>query len=234
MKHNFLVKDVRDLAATIKGLLPCPFRPTRTGAGGTSPRMCPTPACAFSIQNHRDALLQSGHPRVTRADQEGTATAARRQAPHDLQRRRVVLGNAAEKLVKLTRMLGFPITNTLMGLGGYPPAIASIWACRACTAPKANMSMQYSDVLIAIGARFDDRVIGNRAISPPSRARSSTSISTLRRFPSGCGRHPDRRQRCRRARRNDQAARSQSGPPQPEALGIWVESRSRNGVAATA
>ena len=97
----------------------------------------------------------------------------------------VVLGNAAEKLTKLTRMLGFPITNTLMGLGGYPASDRQYLGMPGMHGTyEANMSMQYSDVLIAIGARFDDRVIGDPAISP-RRARSSTSISTLRRFPSG-------------------------------------------------
>jgi acetolactate synthase-1/2/3 large subunit len=74
----------------------------------------------------------------------------------------VILSDAAEQLTKLTRRLGFPICNTLMGLGSYPatdPQYLGMPGMHGTV--EANMAMQHSDVLLAIGARFDDRVIGN-------------------------------------------------------------------------
>ncbi len=74
----------------------------------------------------------------------------------------VVLNNAAPQLTRLVRLLGFPCTNTLMGLGGFPgtdPQFTGMLGMHGTY--ESNMAMQHCDVLIAIGARFDDRVIGN-------------------------------------------------------------------------
>ncbi len=74
----------------------------------------------------------------------------------------VILANASHELARLVDMLGFPCTNTLMGLGGYrasDPKFVGMLGMHGTY--EANMAMQHCDVLIAIGARFDDRVIGN-------------------------------------------------------------------------
>lgn len=76
----------------------------------------------------------------------------------------VILSDAAESLTRLVRALGCPCTNTLMGLGGYPatdPQFIGMLGMHGTY--EANMAMQHCDVLLAIGARFDDRVIGNPA-----------------------------------------------------------------------
>jgi len=71
----------------------------------------------------------------------------------------VIQGNGGELLTKLTRKLGFPITNTLMGLGAYPGSDRQFLGMLGMHGTyEANMAMHYSDVLLAIGARFDDRV----------------------------------------------------------------------------
>src|SRR3970282_1575954 len=73
----------------------------------------------------------------------------------------VILSDSAPKLTKLVRMLGFPCTNTLMGLGGFPgtdPQFVGMLGMHGTY--EANMAMQHCDVLLAIGARFDDRAIG--------------------------------------------------------------------------
>jgi len=76
----------------------------------------------------------------------------------------VVLGDASEQLAEFTRLLGFPITNTLMGLGGYPATDRQNLGMPGMHGTyEANMAMQHCDVLLAVGARFDDRVIGNPA-----------------------------------------------------------------------
>ena len=76
----------------------------------------------------------------------------------------VVLGDASEKLTALVRKLGFPCTNTLMGLGGYPATDRQFVGMLGMHGNyEANMGMHYCDVLLAVGARFDDRVIGSPA-----------------------------------------------------------------------
>jgi acetolactate synthase-1/2/3 large subunit len=97
----------------------------------------------------------------------------------------VILSDAAEKLTQLARKLGFPVTNTLMGLGGYPATDRQNLGMLGMHGTfEANMAMHYCDVLLAIGARFDDRVIGNPEHFGRRRARSSTSTSIHRPFPS--------------------------------------------------
>jgi acetolactate synthase-1/2/3 large subunit len=74
----------------------------------------------------------------------------------------VILANASNELNKLVDKLGFPITNTLMGLGAYRATDKKFVGMPGMHGTyEANMAMQHCDVLIAIGARFDDRVIGN-------------------------------------------------------------------------
>jgi len=70
--------------------------------------------------------------------------------------------DSSAQLTDLVRLLGFPCTNTLMGLGGYPANDKQFVGMLGMHGTyEANMAMQHCDVLVAIGARFDDRVIGN-------------------------------------------------------------------------
>ncbi|HXS29394.1 MAG TPA: thiamine pyrophosphate-dependent enzyme, partial [Steroidobacteraceae bacterium] len=74
----------------------------------------------------------------------------------------VLLGNATNELRTLVDMLGFPCTNTLMGLGAYPASDRKFLGMLGMHGTiEANNAMQNCDVLLAVGARFDDRVIGN-------------------------------------------------------------------------
>ena len=75
-----------------------------------------------------------------------------------------ILGDASVQVTELVRMLGYPCTNTLMGLGAFPASDRHFVGMLGMHGTvEANMAMQTSDVLIAVGARFDDRVIGNPA-----------------------------------------------------------------------
>jgi len=74
----------------------------------------------------------------------------------------VLMSNASQELRTLVDMLGYPVTNTLMGLGAYParePKFLGMLGMHGTI--EANNAMQNCDVLLAVGARFDDRVIGN-------------------------------------------------------------------------
>src|SRR5438128_11389111 len=76
----------------------------------------------------------------------------------------VILNNASSQLTRLVRLLGFPCTNTLMGLGGFTGTVPQCTGMLGTHGTyESNMAMQNCDVLLAVGARFDDRVIGNPA-----------------------------------------------------------------------
>ena len=106
------------------------------------------------------ALLQSHFEGARRANKESGTTDEKPTMIYT--GGGVILSDAATQLTELVRMLGFPCTNTLMGLGGYPatdPKFLGMLGMHGTY--EANMAMQHCDVLVAVGARFDDRVIGN-------------------------------------------------------------------------
>lgn len=163
VKHNFLVKDVRELASTIKKA----FYIAATGRPGPVvvdiPKDVTQQSCPFDYP--AEIRMRSYNPTY-----KGHAGQIRRAVQMLLEAKRpmiytgggVILGDAAEQVTELTRLLGFPVTNTLMGLGGYPapdPLFLGMLGMHGTF--EANMAMQHCDVLLAVGARFDDRVIGN-------------------------------------------------------------------------
>ncbi|MCW5604260.1 MAG: acetolactate synthase 3 catalytic subunit [Burkholderiales bacterium] len=163
VKHNFLVKDVRDIASTIKKA----FYIAATGRPGPVvvdiPKDITTQQADFdypktiSMRSYNPVI--KGHAgQIKKAIQ--MLKGARR--PMVYTGGGVILGDAATELTQLVRLLGFPCTNTLMGLGGYPATDSQFVGMLGMHGTyEANMAMQHCDVLLAIGARFDDRVIGN-------------------------------------------------------------------------
>ena len=163
VKHNFLVKDVRELAMTMKKA----FYIASTGRPGPVvvdiPKDITAAKCRFeypqSVSMRSYNPVVKGHlGQIKKAVQLLLGA----QRPMIYTGGGVILSNAAEQLTALTRRLGFPITNTLMGLGAYPatdPQFLGMPGMHGTV--EANMAMQHCDVLLAIGARFDDRVIGN-------------------------------------------------------------------------
>jgi acetolactate synthase-1/2/3 large subunit len=163
VKHNFLVKDVKDLAETIKKA----FYLASTGRPGPVVVDIPKDVTQHKTEftYPKKVTMRSYNPVI-----KGHPGQVKRAVQMVLEAKRpmiytgggVVLSNAAAELTQLTRQLGFPITSTLMGLGGYPatdPLFTGMLGMHGTY--EANMAMQHCDVLIAIGARFDDRVIGN-------------------------------------------------------------------------
>jgi acetolactate synthase-1/2/3 large subunit len=187
VKHNFLVKDVRDLAKTIKKA----FYIARTGRPGPvlvdipkdiSMHKCPV-RVSEGIEMRSYKPVDKGHAgQIRKAVQLLLAG----RAADDLHRRRRDPGQCLAELNRLVDKLGYPVTNTLMGLGAYRASSDQFVGMPGMHGTyEANMAMQHCDVLIAIGARFDDRVIGNPKHFASNRARSSTSTSTRRRSRSG-------------------------------------------------
>ncbi|MBI1905087.1 MAG: acetolactate synthase 3 catalytic subunit [Rhodocyclales bacterium] len=163
VKHTFLVKDVREVASTIKKA----FHIARTGRPGPVlvdiPKDVTMHKCEFEYPE--DIVMRSYNP-VTKGHQGQIRKAVQllleARRPMIYTGGGAILSDAAEQLTRLTRLLGMPITNTLMGLGGYPASDRQYLGMPGMHGTyEANMAMHYSDVLLAIGARFDDRVIGN-------------------------------------------------------------------------
>jgi len=163
VKHNFLVKDVKDIALTLKKA----FYIASTGRPGPVVVDIPKDVTSHKTEYEypKSISMRSYNPVVKgHAGQIKKAiqilTHAKR--PMIYAGGGVILGNAAAELTQLTRLLGFPCTNTLMGLGGYPATDRQFVGMPGMHGTyEANMAMQHCDVLLAIGARFDDRVIGN-------------------------------------------------------------------------
>lgn len=163
VKHNFLVKDVKDLASTIKKA----FYIARTGRPG--PVLVDIPK-DVSMHKHVFEYPKELEMRSYKPVEKGHSGQIRKAVQLLLSAERpmiytgggVILANASAELNKLVDRLGFPCTNTLMGLGGYRATSDKFVGMPGMHGTyEANMAMQHSDVLIAIGARFDDRVIGN-------------------------------------------------------------------------
>ena len=163
VKHNFLVKDVRDLALTMKKA----FHIARTGRPG--PVVVDVPK-DVSLHTTPFSYPETVTMRSYNPVRKGHGGQIRKAVQLLLQSERpyiytgggVVLGNAAAELRELVDLLGFPCTNTLMGLGAMPatdPRFLGMLGMHGTY--EANMTMQHCDVLLAVGARFDDRVIGN-------------------------------------------------------------------------
>lgn len=163
VKHNFLVKDAKDLASTLKKA----FHIATTGRPGPVvvdiPKDITAQMCEFeypkTVQMRSYNPVVKGHlGQIKRAVQ----LLGEAKRPVIYAGGGVVLSDAAEKLTDLARRLNFPVTNTLMGLGGYPATDRQNLGMLGMHGTyEANMTMQHADLILAVGARFDDRVIGN-------------------------------------------------------------------------
>lgn len=163
VKHNFLVKDVRDLAATIKKA----FYIAKTGRPG--PVLIDIPKdvskARARFEYPKSVSLRSYNP-VTKGHsgqiRKAMSLLLSAKRPYIYTGGGIILADASKELNQFCDLLGYPVTNTLMGLGGYrasDPKFLGMLGMHGTY--EANMAMQHCDVLIAIGARFDDRVIGN-------------------------------------------------------------------------
>jgi acetolactate synthase-1/2/3 large subunit len=163
VKHNFLVKNVKDLAETMKKA----FMIARTGRPGPVlvdiPKDVTRDKCRFvypeTVEMRSYNPVVQGHQGQVK---KALSLILNAERPMVYTGGGVILANAAPQLNRFVDLLGFPVTNTLMGLGAYratDPKFVGMPGMHGTF--EANMAMQHCDVLIAIGARFDDRVIGN-------------------------------------------------------------------------
>ncbi len=165
VKHNFLVSDVKDLAETIKKA----FHIATTGRPG--PVLIDIPkditdrsaTCEF---HYPDTLAMRSYNPILKIKDNDIQVAVdmilNAERPIIYTGGGVIMSGASDELRSFTQKLNFPITNTLMGLGAYPATDKQFVGMLGMHGTyEANMSMHHSDLIIAIGARFDDRVTGN-------------------------------------------------------------------------
>jgi len=165
VKHNFLVKDVKDLPLVLKKA----FHIAQTGRPG--PVLIDIPKDVSAAKGpfvYPETLEMRSYNPVIKGHsgqiRKAVALLQEAERPYIYTGGGVILADAAPELKEFADLLGYPVTNTLMGLGGFPgtsPQFVGMLGMHGTY--EANMAMQHSDVLIAIGARFDDRVIGNTA-----------------------------------------------------------------------
>lgn len=170
VKHNFLVKDVTDVAATMRKA----FYLASTGRPGPVvvdiPKDITDQTTEFIFP--RNLTMRSYAPVLEgHSKQIGKAVdlLVKAERPIIYTGGGVILADAAQELTALVRNLGFPCTNTLMGLGGFPasdPLFVGMLGMHGTY--ESNMAMHQSDVMLAIGARFDDRVTGELAKFSPN------------------------------------------------------------------
>ena len=164
VKHNFLVKNVKDLAETIKKA----FYVASTGRPGPVlvdiPKDITDPKIKVPYHYPKKVVMRSYNPVVIGHKgqiKKAVEVLVAAQRPIIYAGGGVILSEAHKELTELTRLLNYPLTNTLMGLGGYPATDKQFLGMLGMHGTyEANMAMHESDVILAVGARFDDRVTG--------------------------------------------------------------------------
>ncbi len=162
VKHNFLVTNIAELADAIKKA----FQIAASGRPGPVVVDVPkdvTQAMAKFSYPQEDIFIRSYQPVVQGhigQIKKAVQMLASAKRPIVYFGGGVVLGNASEEMTKFVRMIGAPCTGTLMGLGAYPSSDRQFLGMLGMHGTyEANLAMQNADVVLAIGARFDDRVI---------------------------------------------------------------------------
>ena len=162
VKHSFMVEDAADIPMIVKKA----FHIATTGRPGPVvidiPKDVTDPKVKHPYEYPKDIKMRSytvpgkGHSGQIKKAVEALLGAKR---PMIYAGGGVIQGEGAELLTKLTQKLGYPITNTLMGLGAYPASDPQFLGMLGMHGTyEANMAMHYCDVLLGIGVRFDDRV----------------------------------------------------------------------------
>ncbi len=162
VKHSFMVKCAEDIPLMMKKA----FHIATSGRPGPVvidiPKDFTRPDQKFEYHYPKSVKLRSYSPA-----QRGHTGQIKKAARLLLAAKRpviyagggVVMGDGSELLTKLAQSLNFPVTNTLMGLGGYPGTDRQCLGMLGMHGLyEANMAMHHSDVILAVGARFDDRV----------------------------------------------------------------------------
>jgi acetolactate synthase I/II/III large subunit len=162
VKHSFAVRSAADLALAVKKA----FYIATSGRPGPVvidiPKDITNPTDLVEYEYPQQISLRSYNPAAkghTGQIKKAVTLLMEAERPMIYAGGGVIQGNGASELTSLTRLLGYPIVNTLMGLGAYPGTDKQFLGMLGMHGTyEANMAMHHCDVLIAVGARFDDRV----------------------------------------------------------------------------
>jgi acetolactate synthase I/II/III large subunit len=167
VKHSFMVRSAAEIPMVVKKA----FYIATTGRPGPVvidiPKDTTDPTITAPYEYPATVSLRSYNPAS-----RGHSGQIRRAVDAVLRARRpviyagggVVQGNASETLVRIARRLDYPVTNTLMGLGAYPGSDRQFLGMLGMHGTfEANTAMHHCDLILAVGARFDDRVTNNPA-----------------------------------------------------------------------
>jgi len=165
VKHSFIIKRAEDIPETVWKA----FHIATTGRPGPVvidvPKDTTDPEITATYAYPEQLVLRSYNPAV-----KGNGRQVRKAAAALIAAKRpviyagggVVIGNGSEQLARLARTLNFPVTHTLMGLGGFPGTDRQCLGMLGMHGTfESNMTMHHADVILAVGARFDDRVTNN-------------------------------------------------------------------------
>jgi acetolactate synthase-1/2/3 large subunit len=164
VKHNFLIRDISEIAITVKKA----FHIATTGRPG--PVLIDIPKditiAKMEVEEYPKTIEMRSYKSTIKASDHQIKKAAEMLAnskrPILYAGGGCIIGNASKELREFTHMTGFPITQTLMGLGTYPMTDnQSLGMLGMHGTYEANMAMHGSDCVVAIGSRFDDRITGN-------------------------------------------------------------------------
>ena len=232
VKHNFSVRRVEDIPIVLKKA----FYIASTGRPGPVvvdiPKDMTAPNEKFPYVYPQKVKLRSYSPVL-----RGHAGQIRKAVDLLLAAQRpviysgggVIMGGAAEALTRLAHLLGYPVTNTLMGLGAFPgtdPQFIGMLGMHGSY--EANMAMHHCDALLAVGARFDDRVTNSIAKFCPQAKIAHIDIDPASISKTVQVDTPDRRTGRVGAARNDHADRGEHGrKPDAAAIKGWWDADQR-------
>ncbi len=162
VKHSFLVKKAEDIPGVIKKA----FYIATTGRPGPVvvdiPKDITNPTDLVEYKYPRNVSIRSYNPAVkghTGQIKKAITLLLAAERPMIYTGGGVVQGGGSELLVQLVKQLGYPITSTLMGLGAYPGTDDQFLGMLGMHGTyESNMAMHHCDLILAVGARFDDRV----------------------------------------------------------------------------
>ncbi len=165
VKHSFQVRHASDIPMIVKKA----FYIAQSGRPGPVvidvPKDMTAPNEKFAYEYPKEVFLRSYQPSIKGHSgqiKKAVETLLAAKRPIIYSGGGVVLGNAHEELTDLAHRLNLPVTNTLMGLGAFSGADAQFLGMLGMHGTyEANMSMHHADVILAVGARFDDRVTNN-------------------------------------------------------------------------
>jgi acetolactate synthase-1/2/3 large subunit len=162
VKHSFMIKSAQDIPQVVKKA----FYIATSGRPGPVvidiPKDTTNPTDTVPYEYPDELAMRSYNPVIkghTGQIKKAVSMMMEAERPMIYAGGGVVQGNGSDELTRLTQMLGFPITNTLMGLGAYPGTDKQFLGMLGMHGTlEANNAMHHCDLLLAIGARFDDRI----------------------------------------------------------------------------